>query len=181
MSVEMFLRRATPEELKRAEGDPEAARAHMWEFQVYDDDEWPEADPVADARLTEQLLNMEKAWHLIHYMLAGDPEGGPWPASALLTARAINLEELERDPEASAILRLDPDEVREFDEHLRMRSDESLLKRFDLEAARQDGIYLANADPDGMDEYVFSILEELREFVSATAAAGDGLLIALDQ
>jgi len=121
-------------------------------------------------------MDVDKAWHGIHFLLTGDPDGGEAPlAWAVLGGEEIG-EEIGYGPARF----LTPQQVKQVSEALAALGESALRERFDAEAMAKAEIY-----PDGIWvregeealEYLVENYRELVVFYAGAAARGDGALI----
>lgn len=123
-------------------------------------------------------LELEKAWHGLHWLLTGSADGGDPPLCFLLMggepvgdvdmgygpARALSSELVARW--SAALSAIAPDE---------------LAERFDAQAMVDAEIYPGNWLNEEVDEleYLMQAFESLREFVSKASEKRSGLLVYL--
>jgi hypothetical protein len=141
------------------------------------------ASPDADAlfEIMDAGVDLDKAWHGIHFMLAGEAWGGAMPAATLL----LGGRELGEDFVGYGPARLlSPSEVSSFNDYLVALTKDAFDARFNAQAMIDAKIYPdiwerdLNGEPDGrpyMKEY-FSIL---KEYVAAAAQSNAAMLITI--
>ena len=155
-----FFLQLTPIKVQRTEPAPPS-----------DNPLWPPAAPGEE-------LDLEKAWHGLHFLLTGAADGGRPPASFLLEGG----EQLGDDDEMDARL-LQPTQVREFAEHLAALTPDELTGRFDPARMTKLRIYPEiwerSEDEDDPRGYLLTAFAALRDFVGAAAAAGDVLVLCI--
>jgi hypothetical protein len=148
-----FLLRLTP--ITISEVDPDAAESSY------------EVDP-------EKTIDVEKAWHGLHFLLTGTSEEGTPPASYLLNGG----EDVDDEGLTRAIR---PEHVKHFAEFLDELNPEILAKRFDPGRMMELEIYpeIWDRDPSEDDtlQWLLSYFVDLKVFVKRVAKAGDGLVI----
>ena len=138
----------------------------------------PEALPLAPNE--GRQMDLDKAWHGIHFLLTGRAEGGDAPASFLLHGgRAVGNVDVGYGPARA----LTSAETRAARDMLAARSDESLRARYDPAAMTRLEIYPEiwegdDADVDALG-YLMDGVAELRAFLGAAADEGLGVLITL--
>jgi hypothetical protein len=121
-------------------------------------------------------VDLDKSWHLLHFLLTGSAAGTEAPESTLL----------QDWPEIGDVQigwgrawAIHSGAIRRFDEALKQIRDEDLFERFDpAEMTRQD-VYLGDAfegDEKAGCEYVLEYLLILRTFVSEAARRGCGAI-----
>ena len=155
-----LLLRLTPIKVQRAEPAPPSANPL-----------WPPAAPG-------EALDLEKAWHGLHFLLTGTADGGTEPACFLLDGG----EALGDDDEVDARL-LQPAQVRAFADHLASLTSDELTRRFDPVRMTKLRIYPeiwqrpeSEDDPRG---FLLTAFGELRDFVGAAASSGDALVVCI--
>jgi hypothetical protein len=156
-----FLRRLVPF-AAGAERDREAAAAPTW--------------PAAAAG---EELDLEKAWHALHFLFTGTADGGTEPACFILTGG----EDVGDDDDVAARL-LRPEQVRDFAAFLAALTPEELRRRFDPARMAALEIYPDPIweRPDEMPaelDHLIESFEALRDFVAAAAAAGDAVVVSV--
>ena len=144
---------------------PASAKPSLEE--VYPDD-GSDPDP-------ERELDLDKSWHLIHFLLTGLAWGGEGPiASAVLGG-----EELEGTDAGYGPFRyLSPVQVAATSNALSALGVSALWERFDAERVNAAEIYPSpwtGEEPE--PEYIAQNYEALRAFYSTAASAGDGMLL----
>ena len=123
-------------------------------------------------------LDIDKSWHLIHFLLTGHAWEGSGPvALAVLGGEPIGDEDVGYGPARG----LNPAEVASVANALATLSPAELWSRFDARAAKLAEIY-----PDGWSgaaherEYVLGHYAELQRFFVESAAAGDAVIAYLN-
>jgi hypothetical protein len=156
-----FLLRLTPIKVQRTEPAPPSANPL-----------WPPAAPGEE-------LDLEKAWHGLHFLLTGMADGGTEPACFLLDGG----EELSGDDEDVHARLLRPPQVRAFADHLAAITTDELTRRFDPVRMTKLRIYpeiwQRPASEDEPRGYLLGAFAELRDFVGTAAAAGDALVVCI--
>ena len=155
-----FLLRFTPIKVQRTEEAPPS-----------DNPLWPPAAPGEE-------LDLDKAWHGLHFLLTGTADGGPEPACYLLTGG----EDLGDNDDVQARL-LGPDQVRALAEHLAALDTDELTRRFDPERMTKLRIYpeiwRRPEESDAPRGFLLGAFSELREFVGGVARDGDALVVCI--
>jgi hypothetical protein len=135
--------------------------------QLYPDD-GSDSDP-------EKSLDLDKSWHLIHFLLTGLAWGGDGPiANAILGGEEL----VGTDAGYGPFRCLNPDQVRETFEALDALDAGELWRRFDADRVNAAEIYptpWTGEDPES--EYITQNYDALRAFYSAAASAKDGMLL----
>ena len=127
--------------------------------------------------LPQGCLDLEKSWHIIHFLLNGDPWDGDWPLGAVvLGGTKISDEDLGYGPARY----LSPSEVADVATALEAVSSETLLSRLDPEAVNAADIY-PGPWSDGADErsYIRSYYDALQGFFSEASRAGQAVVLYL--
>lgn len=155
-----FLLRLTPIKVQRTEPAP------------------PSADPLWPLPAPGEQLDVDKAWHGLHFLLTGTADGGAEPASYLLTGG----EELGDDEDDVQARLLRPAQVRALAEHLAPLGNDELTRRFDPERMTKLGIYPTEIwkrpeDTDAPRGFLLDAFAGLREFVSDAARDGDAIVV----
>lgn len=122
---------------------------------------------------TENGLNLEKSWHVLHYLLTGKADEAEAPlGNALLGGNEIG-DDLGYGPARF----LTPEQVREVATALAKISKEDLHRRFNLEAMIAANIYPCK--PNGEDELELAqhYFEHLSNYYSDAAATGNAMLL----
>lgn len=131
-------------------------------------------DPMRIFTLDADTLDLDKAWHGIHYLLTGSVWEGDAPLDFLLHGGEPLADE-EDDPVPRL---LDPDELRQTDAALAQVDADLLRRRYDGHAMRQQGVY-----PDIWDEgeaalaYCLQHFDLLKAFVARTARQERSMVI----
>ena len=141
--------------------------------------EQPAKEPVWPPAQPGEELDLEKAWHGLHFLLTGTADGGGEPACFLMKGG----KPLGDDDDVDARL-LDPEQVQWFAEYLARLTPEELSGRFDAQRMTAlriypDEIWTRPEDEDEPRGYLLSAFTELRDFMSAAAAAGDFVVVAI--
>jgi hypothetical protein len=121
----------------------------------------------------QESLDLEKSWHVLHYLLTGSASEAPAPlGNAILGGSEIG-DDLGYGPSRF----LTPEQVREVSSALSSISKEDLANRFDLEAMMAANIYPVRDESElGLAQEYFG---ELSRFYAAAAAAGNAMLLYL--
>jgi hypothetical protein len=152
-----WLLRLTP--ITITEVDPESG----------DDAAYPPPDP-------DRSIDIEKAWHGLHFLLTGTADEGEEPACYLLRGG----EDLDDE---GLIRALRPGQVRRFSQYLSTLGADELARRYDPERMTAleiypDAIWRRKAAPDESPlEWLIAGFDEVRQFVDKAAAAGDCVII----
>lgn len=125
-------------------------------------------------------IDLEKAWHGLHFLFTGTAEEGPEPNCFMLCGG----EEIG-DEDVGPARVLGPEQVSRFAAFLAELSRDELARRYD--PARMtaleiypDVIWLRPSPPGESEfDWLFGAFEELRDFVIATARRGDSLIVSI--
>lgn len=121
-------------------------------------------------------MDVDKAWHAIHFLLNGDA----WEGDGPLYDAVMGGEELDDTDNGYGPARiLTPDEVKEVNKALERIPPAELERRFNASAMKKSEIYPEIWDDDDGLEYVIVHYEQLREFYKNAAEAGNGMVLAL--
>jgi hypothetical protein len=122
-------------------------------------------------------LEIDKAWHGIHFLLTGSA----WESSLPLGFIVAGGEEVGDDLGYGSARALLSEQVRAIDAALEPFTPDELQKRFDADRMTELEIYPFgwSHDPDGELEYLLAFYMELRAFAHRTADRGHGLLVYL--
>ena len=127
-----------------------------------------------------EVLSLEKAWHGVHYLLAGGAEPGP----ELRSQAVLGGVELGDTPEGFSgygpARYFRAAQVRELSEELRRPEVESeAVARFDPARMSQLQIYPGWRDAEQDKEWVMEAFHRLRDFYSSAAAQGRAVITCL--
>ncbi|MES3035274.1 MAG: YfbM family protein [Gemmatimonadota bacterium] len=118
--------------------------------------------------------DVDKAWHAIHFMLAGDPDGGEAPAASVVLGGVEVGEDLGYGPARL----LTSEEVREIGLFLQGMPPEQFSLRYapaEMDAAEIYPVVWVEDGEEGR-EYVAHAYERLRKFYLEAAARGDSVV-----
>jgi|SRR5271165_3004905 len=123
----------------------------------------------------QDRLDLEKSWHVLHYLLTGKAEDAPPPfGNAILGGQEIG-DDLGYGPARF----LTPEQVRHVASALASVTKEDLAHRFDLDAMTKAHIYPvhgASADESEL-ELAQEYFELLSRYYAEAAAAGNAMLL----
>ena len=122
-------------------------------------------------------LDVDKAWHGLHFLLTGTAWGGSFPLSFIVAGG----EEVGDDLGYGPARGLTSADVRTVDAALQPLAPDKLGQRFDAERMTELQIYPDgwSHDPEGEREYLLDFYADLRAFVHRTAEQGHALLVYL--
>lgn len=136
----------------------------------------PNWDPPEETALDEGVLDLEGAWHGLHYIFTGTAWEGAPPGCFLISGG----DEIGDEDEDSPPRLLGPDQVRQFSNFLASISDEELTRRFD--AAQMTALDISPAiwdreeNPNPLD-VLREGLRDLRTFVASAADRGEAIVV----
>jgi Domain of unknown function (DUF1877) len=138
------------------------------------------AGAADDVELVEgegEQLDLDKAWHGIHYLLTATSWEGDAPLNLLLCGEEVG----DIDVGYGKPRAVRAGQVAEASRALAALSDDSIRARFDPAAMMRADIYPGIWDrPPSQDDslgYVMDYLGELRAFLARAAAAGMGVIV----
>lgn len=115
-------------------------------------------------------LELDKSWHVLHYLFTGRAWDGPMPAAALLTGGREVGEDLGYGPARA----LSAKETQAFAQFLASQSETALAKKMNVSQMQSMEIYSVDDDsPEDLNHY----FPQLKSYVADAAAKGQGLLI----
>jgi len=169
MSMNMCLKQASEMEIARLarEGiDPDALLEDSFAF-----------GPKKGAGAKNAVLNLDKSWHVLHFLFTGRAWDGPLPAGVLLAGGREVGEDLGYGPART----LTPDETKAFAKFLSGQSVPALAKRIDTGTMKKLGISGADHEDAGaradLEADVDHYLPQLQTYVGGAAKDGNGLVI----
>lgn len=131
----------------------------------------------SDFGRTEEETDLDKAWHGIHWLLAGNAEGGEPPLASLLVGGA----EIGKVEVGYGTARaMTAAETLAFHDAIAAVGTAALRERFDAEAMEKADIYPTiwnEGVEEAFDEYIAHYFEQLKEFVAKAVAAKKGLIV----
>jgi len=131
---------------------------------------WPEEEIKPTG-----LLDIDKTWHVIHFLLTGEAWGGELPlANAVLGGTELP----ETDAGYGPFRYLAPHEVQATSKALAEISPSDLWARFDAQAAEAAEIYGWEGD-ETQCEYISENYRALQKYFSQAADAGEATLLYL--
>ena len=167
MSMIAMFRRLSDEDLERLCDEPGIVEDYLGAEERIDG-----FGPFVD-------LDVDKAWHAIHFLLTGSAWEGEPPLDFIVRGGTEIGEDLGYGP-ARGLLNM---EVRNVAAALQLLPTNVLMRRFDRAALAAAEIYPniwgRPLEEDDTRGYVAENYEALRAFVIDAATAGEGLLISL--
>jgi hypothetical protein len=164
MGMGLIGRRLSAGELRAVLDDPETVDALL--FGDDDDDEMPEPD-----------LDLDKSWHVVHYLLTGTA----WEITEGAGEAVLGGSEIGPDGGYGPARLLDPAAVRRIVAGLDAVDPAALRVRFDPAAMVAADLYPSalTLAPQDVEPFLAPQLAELRRFYGAAAAAGQAVLVAI--
>lgn len=157
------MRRCSADMIARLRAAPEAAG----DFVVPED---------YDALPAGELIDLDKAWHAIHFLLVGAPWDVTMPQGTLLAGEELGEDFGYGPPRLWSVA-----DVKAFDAVLASKPDDFVEKSLDFAALETADIYPTiwdRKDPEDIG-YVADYFRILKKFVRETAAVGNGAIVAL--
>lgn len=154
--------RLTAQQLREIVDDPDRATALVYP----EDGSCPEPP---------EALDLDKAWHLIHFLLVGETWGGQGPlASAVLGGEALEGTDAGYGPFRYLL----PEQVQETAQALARIAPGALWSNFDAQKVADAEVYPSGWEGSDADEqYIRHHFEQLKHFYSQAAETGSGLLL----
>ncbi len=116
-------------------------------------------------------MDIDKAWHGIHFLLTGETWGGKLPLSNTI----MGGKEIGKDLGYGPAKYLTPKEVAEVASALLDVDADEIRSRFDLAEMNRKEIYAVTSEED--DEYIMEYFTKLVDFYKIAAEKGDCMII----
>lgn len=135
-------------------------------------------EDMLDAGGDTDEIDLDKAWHGIHYLLTGTAWGGSEPLNYIVTGgRTVGDIEIGYGP-ARVLSR---DQVQAFQRALATVTHEQLRTAYHPKAMSKAEIYpdiwdRTDESPEEILDYLLSYFDELKAFVTKASDAGNGLI-----
>jgi hypothetical protein len=166
MGMIVTFRRLSDGDLSRLREEPELVAEYL------EEEELEGFGPFAD-------LDIDKAWHAIHFLLTGSAWAGDPPLNFIVIGGVEMGEDLGYGPARG----LTSGEVRALAVALEALPPDALLQRFDPATLTSAEIYPQIWDrppeEDDTQKYVSDYYDQLRAFVLGAAIEGEALIIAM--
>jgi hypothetical protein len=135
---------------------------------------YPEDSDIPDG----SQLDIDKAWHLIHFLLTGEPWEGAEPlCNAVLGGAEIDEEDVGYGPARY----LTSTEVNAVATALASISPEELWTRFDLAKVHEADIYPSSWEGNDSDrDYILSYFNDLKAFFTTAQQQHDCMILYLN-
>ncbi|HBP22375.1 MAG TPA: hypothetical protein DEA08_31915 [Planctomycetes bacterium] len=131
---------------------------------------WPEREPSGPS---SPVLDLDKNWNGLHYLITGSVRGGPQPQSSAILGGGTWV------GEDDAVKLLTPNEVREVAGALLVLTSGDLLRNWPPGFFARIRLYFHGPyDEEARDE-LLALFAELRDYYAAAAEAGQGMLLVL--
>lgn len=127
----------------------------------------------------QSILDLDKSWHAIHYVLTGEAWAGEFPNGFLVSCgQQIGDEDVGYGPARA----FRPDEVKRISEYLIDIDDGLFLERFSIEKLKNADIYPSFGDQTKEEEvpYFLQYFQELKQFIQKCSEANKGILVFID-
>jgi Domain of unknown function (DUF1877) len=191
MGIAYCLLRVRPEIVERLRGRPKAVAEYIYgDADLYEPVRpglfarlfgRAKSEPVEDtielpARDDSVETDLDKSWHIIHYLLTGTVDKSPDPLGLIAD---------DTDPIADIDLGLgkpnviSAEAVKAFSEAAAALSEEAFLSRCDLQTMPVSKIYFCKefgGDSEDLGEYALENFRNLREFADTAANNGEAIV-----
>ncbi len=138
------------------------------------------ADPEAiynfvnseEASASGRMLDFDKQWHAVHFLLTGSADVSPGPLSLILGT----FEEVGPDLGYGPARLIPAAAIRTFHAALSERSDDEWARRYDADRAIVEQVYIADTLADEGEEaleFLQADVARLRSFIGAAVDAND--------
>lgn len=121
------------------------------------------------------MLDLDKSWHGLHYLLTGSAWEGESPSGFLINGGEL----IDLDMTSARVFW--PKQVAEIDEMLTSATENGLRRKFEPEAMMQEQVYpeIWDRDPrkDDTLAWLISKFHELKQFVSSARSHGGCLVV----
>ena len=150
---------------------------------IYETDQDAVPPSTGDAGAVRPNIDLDKAWEPLNFLLTGTAMEGDEPACYLVRGgEELTGEDLDSEEGGYTSIRaLTPEQIAAFDRHLSSLTIDELMRRFDVDRMVELRIFskrrskTAPPDEERLTQLI-EAFEDLRRFVSETAAAGSGAI-----
>lgn len=168
------------EQFRQMEDDIEMVEA-FFGMDIAEEDEQAYDTHFDALEASGRYLNIDKAWHGLHFLLTGDPSLGENNDSPPLANVVQGGTFTDWEPDFDAYRFLMPEEVREVCDALRHIRHEDLRHRFDPAAFNAARIYpLGEEWTQEQVEWFIKAFDEVAAFFDAAAQEGEVILMAVE-
>lgn len=157
MSIIGNLKQVTSEQLKNLIENPDLIESLIFE------------------EVDDNYLDLDKAWHGIHFLLNDDVWGGNEPLRFVVMGR----EEIGEDIGYGPTRYLTSSEVKDISRTLSKISIESLIKKFDAERFKKADIYPSIWEEEDAIDYLMEYYKELVDYYNDAAKNNNVMLVYL--
>ena len=166
-------------ELQRILDEPAAADALLgYDFDEDDEDGY---DAYFELRRTKQAqgryLDIEKAWHALHFLLTGDASFDGKDVTTSLRFVVCGGAEVKVGAEETPVYTVTARQVQETSKALRGIARSDLLPRLQADAFNAANLYPAGEWTQEGFEYLLDIYDQVAAFYHEAALHGDAILI----
>lgn len=127
---------------------------------------------LASKRGSDLCVDVDKTWQAIHFLLTGEPHGGPLPLGFVFGGEAVGEENISYGPAQS----IRSGQVSEIAAALLPLPPEVLLERYDHDICAAEEIYGCSGDEFGVMAYIGPHYRDLRQLIFTLSERNLGLL-----
>ncbi len=159
--------------------DDEEIRSFLASPDAFEEALFPEDEDGAEIDAPVQVqLDVDKAWHAIHFLLCGDPWEGEPPLGFIVSGGIPVGEDLGYGPARA----FSSSELAEITAALEPISSEELKSRFSAAAFKEQQIYpdiWDEPESECLDDYVLEHFDRLKRYLQKASAEGKALIVYL--
>ena len=173
MGMIIYFHAASDETIRSILADPPKVFALLDD----DSDEALAGDLKLDrARGEGRSIDLDKAWHAIHFLLNGTPWGGEPPLNLMLSEGAtVGDEDVGYGPARA----FSSKEAAAYATAVESLTGEMLMSRYNAEEMTRADIYPQIWDEGDIASYLVPYFDDLKKFLVETRQAGLGLIVSL--
>jgi hypothetical protein len=173
MGMIIYFHAASDETIGALQADPSRV------FALLDED--PEQATAADLPLDRdrgegRVIDLDKSWHAIHYLLNGTAWGGEPPLNLMLS-QGCQIGDI--DVGYGPARAFTSEETADYADALAAITGEALMSRYDAAAMLREDIYPQIWDEDDIGSYIIPYFERMKRFMAEAKQAGLGVVVAL--
>ncbi|HEY9677115.1 MAG TPA: YfbM family protein [Drouetiella sp.] len=158
MSMILNLKSATDSEIENLKRNPDSIEGFLYDDEDTDHDQ----------------MDLDKAWHGLHFLLTGETDGGAVPLCYLMNAEQLGAKDFGYGPPRA----LTSKQLAAFEEAIAKIDEKELRKRFDPDAMTTRQIYPSIWDEgDDAFQYLYEHFKYLQEYLTSAKNRKDGTLI----